>query len=65
MAISNDSFHGAIVENASSEIPQSYTIKGTFVSATKVTGTIHVSFSYPHHALPPCNETDDFTAKRT
>ena len=47
-----------------SGISPSYTIKGTFGSPTRATGTIHVYFTYPHNALPPCEETDAFSVAK-
>ena len=65
MTISGDDFHGSTVQHVSSGYSPSFTIKGTFETATKVTGTIHASFTYLHNALPPCNETDKFSATRS
>jgi hypothetical protein len=39
-----------------------YKIKGEFNTPTHAEGTINVFFTYPHNALPPCNETDSFSA---
>ena len=36
--------------------------KGEFKTPTHAEGTINVFFTYPHNALPPCNETDPFAA---
>ncbi len=41
-----------------------YTLKGEFNAPTHAEGTINVFFTYPHNALPPCNETDKFSAMR-
>jgi hypothetical protein len=62
LAITDDGFHGATTVTNPSGISPSYTIKGTFSTATHAGGTVHVSFSFPHNALPPCNETDAFSA---
>ena len=37
-------------------------LKGGFNTPTHAEGTINVFFTYPHNALPPCNETDPFSA---
>jgi hypothetical protein len=62
--VSGGDFHGSTtVVNAGGTSP-TFTIKGSFTSATKASGTIHESFSYPKNALPPCSETDTFKAER-
>ena len=46
------------------EIPMHYSIRGSFHTPTAATGTIRVHFTFPHNALPPCNESDSFSVKR-
>jgi hypothetical protein len=60
LAINGDSFHGT----TKSPDGSSYTITGTFDSATKASGKMNVIFKFRKNALPPCNETDQFAAKR-
>jgi hypothetical protein len=64
LTIDDGAFKGTTVEDAGSDIAPVYTIKGHFTTPGRAEGTIHVSFSFPHNALPPCNETDSFSAKR-
>lgn len=61
LAIRNGGFDGETVMNNSGINPR-YTIKGEFNTPTHAEGTINVSFTFPHNALPPCNETDKFSA---
>jgi hypothetical protein len=61
LAIASGRFDGETVVNNSGINPR-YTIKGEFNTPTHAEGTINVFFSYPHNALPPCNETDPFSA---
>ena len=63
LELAGDSFHGATTIADRAGTSPSYTIKGTFSTATHADGTIHVFFSYPHNALPPCNETDAFSVR--
>ncbi len=63
LAIASGRFDGETVMNNSGINPR-YTIKGEFNTPTHAEGTINVFFTYPHNALPPCNETDKFSATR-
>jgi hypothetical protein len=62
LAISSGRFDGEKTTNSNSEISPRYTIKGRFNTPTHAEGTINVFFTYPHNALPPCDETDPFSA---
>jgi hypothetical protein len=64
LSILDDSFKGQTSVLWGSGINPSYTIKGTFSSPTRANGTIHVYFTYPHNALPPCEETDSFSVAK-
>ena len=61
LAIASGDFDGETVMNNSGINPR-YTIKGEFNTPTHAEGTINVFFTFPHNALPPCNETDKFSA---
>jgi hypothetical protein len=61
LAIASGRFDGETVINNSGINPR-YTLKGEFNTPTHAEGTINVFFTYPHNALPPCNETDKFSA---
>jgi hypothetical protein len=63
LAIASGRFDGETVINNSGINPR-YTIKGEFNTPTHAEGTINVFFTFPHNALPPCNETDKFSATR-
>lgn len=63
LAIASGRFDGETVMNNSGINPR-YTLKGEFNTPTHAEGTINVFFTYPHNALPPCNETDKFSAMR-
>ena len=61
LAITGGHFDGETVVNNSGINPR-YRIKGEFNTPTHAEGTINVFFTYPHNALPPCDETDPFSA---
>jgi hypothetical protein len=63
LAIASGRFDGETVMDNSGINPR-YTLKGEFNTPTHAEGTINVFFTYPHNALPPCNETDKFSAMR-
>jgi hypothetical protein len=63
LAIASGHFDGDTIMN-NSDINPRYTLKGEFNTPTHAEGTINVFFTYPHNALPPCNETDKFSAMR-
>jgi hypothetical protein len=65
LTIRRDHFEGETSVTNPSGISPRYTIKGDFASASEVGGQIRVQFSFPHNALPPCDETDRFSAKLT
>lgn len=60
MTIASAHFDGETAMNNSGINPR-YKIKGEFNTPTHAEGTINVFFTYPHNALPPCNETDSFS----
>lgn len=62
LTVASGRFDGERVMNSNSDISPRYTIKGAFKTPTHAEGTINVFFTYPHNALPPCNETDPFSA---
>lgn len=62
IVIHGDSFSGATTTTG--EIPMHYSIRGIFHAPNAAAGTIGVRFTFPHNALPPCNESDSFSVKR-
>jgi hypothetical protein len=64
LAVVKGSFHGSTTEIDPSGINPQYSIRGTFSTPTRAGGTISVHFDFPHNALPPCDETVQFSVAR-
>ena len=64
LAVLKGSFHGSTSITYPSGISPHYSISGSFSTPTRAGGTINVHFDFPHNALPPCDETEQFSAAR-
>jgi hypothetical protein len=64
MAVVKGKFHGTTAITYPSGISPNYSVSGTFSSPTQAGGTMNVHFSFPHNALPPCDDTSPVVATR-
>jgi hypothetical protein len=65
LEIHHGQFSGATTVHYPSGLTPRFKISGHFTTPSKASGTMNVHFTFPHNALPPCNQTSPFSVSRS